>query len=201
MTKRVYISADYAEKDGDRDVVEVLTRWGSDNLHKVDFVDMAQVVSGSVSQNPDCRACDLKSEFNRQINASSVVIFVIGKNTAIRKAGSKCSFENRSEFPCKCTPYKGNRNGVQYCKYTNAKPAVNDIGNINNFSYLEHEFQEAIFKNKRIIILYNSLSKKEDWLPAYMRDYVELAVPFWIKNKYNERVGNYEYIKQALETD
>lgn len=34
-----------------------------------------------------------------------------------------------------------------------------------------------------------------------MRDYVELAVPFWIKNKYNERVGNYEYIKQALETD
>lgn len=107
MTKRVYISADYAEKDGDRDVVEVLTRWGSDNLHKVDFVDMAQVVSGSVSQNPDCRACDLKSEFNRQINASSVVIFVIGKNTAIRKAGSKCSFKTVVNFPVNVRHIKG----------------------------------------------------------------------------------------------
>ena len=73
MSKQVYISADYAEYDGDRDVVEELNKWGSDNLHKVDFIDMSKVASGSVSKDPDCRICDLKQEFNRQINASSAV--------------------------------------------------------------------------------------------------------------------------------
>ena len=43
MSKQVYISADYAEYDGDRDVVEELNKWGSDNLHKVDFIDMSKV--------------------------------------------------------------------------------------------------------------------------------------------------------------
>lgn len=35
------------EYDGDRDVVEELNKWGSDNLHKVDFIDMSKVASGS----------------------------------------------------------------------------------------------------------------------------------------------------------
>lgn len=86
MNKRVYISADYDEGSGDRNVVEELNKWGTDNYHKVDFVDMAKVVSGSVSENSDCRKCDLKSEFNSQINASSAVIFVIGDKTASRTA-------------------------------------------------------------------------------------------------------------------
>ena len=49
MSKQVYISADYDEDDGDRDVVDQLVAWGSDNKHKVDFIDMSQVSSGSVS--------------------------------------------------------------------------------------------------------------------------------------------------------
>lgn len=87
MSKQVYISADYSMYDGDRDVVEELNKWGSDNLHKVDFIDMSKVASGSVSKDPDCRICDLKREFNRQINASSAVIFVVGDKTALRTAG------------------------------------------------------------------------------------------------------------------
>lgn len=60
MSKRVYISADYSESNGDRAVVDELHKWGKDKLHKVDYVDTAEVVSGSVSENPDCRPCDLK---------------------------------------------------------------------------------------------------------------------------------------------
>ena len=75
MSKRVYISADYDLFEGDRDVVEELNKWGSDSLHKVDFIDMSKVSSGSVANSGDCRICDLKAEFNRQINASSAVIF------------------------------------------------------------------------------------------------------------------------------
>lgn len=78
MSKRVYISADYSESNGDRAVVDELHKWGKDKLHKVDYVDTAEVVSGSVSENPDCRPCDLKKEFNSQINVSSAVIIVIG---------------------------------------------------------------------------------------------------------------------------
>lgn len=90
MSKRVYISADYSENSGDRNVVETLNQWGQDNLHKIDFVDMSKIVSGSVSNNSDCRPCDLKKEFNRQINASSAVIIVIGDKTGSRTAGSNC---------------------------------------------------------------------------------------------------------------
>ncbi len=72
MSKQVYISADYDQKNGDKAVVEELVKWGSDNQHKVDFIDMSKVSSGSVANSDDCRICDLKAEFNRQINASSV---------------------------------------------------------------------------------------------------------------------------------
>lgn len=90
MSKKVYISADYDYDSGDRNVVDELNKWGTDNYHKVDFVDMAKVVSGSVSNNSDCCICDLKAEFNRQINASSAAIFVIGDKTGNRTAGSTC---------------------------------------------------------------------------------------------------------------
>ena len=59
------ISADYDQLYGDRNVVEELNKWGSDSLHKVDFIDMSKVSSGTVANGDDCRICDLKAEFNR----------------------------------------------------------------------------------------------------------------------------------------
>ena len=88
MSKQVYISADYDQSNGDQNVVDELNKWGSDSLHKVDFIDMSKVSSGSVANSDDCRICDLKAEFNRQINASSAVILVVGDMTASRTAGS-----------------------------------------------------------------------------------------------------------------
>lgn len=90
MSKQVYISADYDQSNGDQNVVDELNKWGSDSLHKVDFIDMSKVSSGSVANSDDCRICDLKAEFNRQINASSAVILVVGDMTASRTAGSGC---------------------------------------------------------------------------------------------------------------
>lgn len=101
MSKRVYISADYSQYNGDRDVVEELQKWGNDSLHKVDFIDMSSVAAGSVASDPDCRICDLKAEFNRQINASSAVIFVVGDKTRSRTAGQYCarvSWRHNTEF-------------------------------------------------------------------------------------------------------
>ena len=202
MSKRVYISADYAVENGDRDVVEELHKWGKDNLHKVDYVDTAEVVSGSVSNDPDCRPCDLKKEFNKQIKVSSAVIFIIGDKTASRSAGSVCRRHN-GEAGCECTPYKQNSKGTSTCKWdVVSTPGPNDdLGNINTFSYLKHEFLQAKRKGKPIIIVYNSLNKQPSWLPDYMKDYESEAYAFWTKNILGKKVGSYAYIKKALGYD
>lgn len=198
MSKRVYISADYSEVNGDLDVVEELSRWGNDNLHKVDFIDMSKVVSGSVSKDSDCRICDLKQEFNRQINASSAVIFVVGDKTALREAGNACRRAGNSQSSCTCTPYKQNTNGTKSCKVSSTPDENDDVEYINSYSYLEHEFKQAEKRSKKIIIVYNSLRKELDWLPPYMESYIEGAKPFWTNNSQGNKVGDYSYIKEVL---
>lgn len=199
MSKRVYISADYADGDGDREVVNELNRWGKDDLHKVDFVDMAKVVSGTVANDDDCRICDLKAEFNRQINASSVVIFVVGDKTANRTAGAACCRSYLGQVYCTCTPYKANRNGSKPCRVVSTNHSLNgDVGNINTYSYLQHEFEQAKKKNKEIIILYNSTRNETAWLPSYMKGYEDKAMPFWTYNSERKKVGDYAAIKLAL---
>ena len=200
MGKRVYISADYSESSGDRDVVDVLNRWGQDDYHKVDFVDMSKVASGSVSNDPDCRICDLKSEFNQQINASSAVIFIVGDKTKYRTAGSVCQRCKMEQYECYCTPYKQNTNGTRLCKVakTYVVGPTDDVGSVNSFSYLRHEFEQAKKKRKPIVILYNSTRCETTWLPTYMIDYGDIAKPFWVINAQGYKVGNYQYIKEVL---
>lgn len=199
MSKQVYISADYDYWNGDQEVVNELVKWGGDSLHKVDFIDMSKVASGSVVKDPDCRICDLKAEFNAQINASSAVIFVVGDKTASRTAGCGCERMNKEYWQCYCTPYKQNTNGTKPCKAISVT-YVNDgnCGNVNSYSYLRHEFEQAKKQNKVIIILYNSTRLESSWLPAYMKGYEHIAHPFWKINAYGMKVGDYYYVKEVL---
>lgn len=200
MSKQVYISADYDCLNGDYNVVDELNKWGNDNLHKVDFVDMSKVSSGSVANSDDCRICDLKAEFNHQINASSAVIFVVGDMTASRTAGSGCERMSKEKWQCTCTPYKQNTNGAKACKVSSVvKTGENDnYGNINGSSYLRHEFEQAKKKKKSIIIVYNSTRNESNWLPSYMSDYEYAAKPFWKIDDKEKKVGDYSYIKEEL---
>lgn len=200
MSKQVYISADYDLLDGDRNVVEELNKWGEDNLHKVDFIDMSKVSSGTVANSDDCRICDLKAEFNRQINASSAVIFVVGNQTGSRTAGSGCERMSKEQWQCYCTPYKQNANGIKECKICSVSTPgeKDDYGSINKCSYLRHEFEQAKKKNKTIIIVYNSTRKELNWLPSYMSGYEDDARPFWKFDDNGKKVGDYSYIKEAL---
>ena len=199
MSKQVYISADYSKDSGDRDVVEVRNKWGTDDHYKVDFIDMARVVSGSVSHDSDCRPCDLKAEFNRQINASSAVIFVVGDKTASRTAGSSCNRTRSIQATSSCTPYKQNTNGKKVCKVQSTENAgLNNVESINSYSYLRHEFEQAKKAGKNIIIVYNSLRKESTWLPSYMDGYEDIARPFWKNDTYRNKVGDYESLKKEL---
>ena len=200
MSKQVYISADYDQSNGDQNVVDELNKWGSDSLHKVDFIDMSKVSSGSVANSDDCRICDLKAEFNRQINASSAVILVVGDMTASRTAGSGCERVSKERWQCPCTPYQQNTNGEKECKVSSVStPGENDdCGNINKYSYLRHEFEQAKKKNKTMIIVYNSTRKETSWLPSYMDGYEENAKPFWKTDANGKKVGDYAYIKEVL---
>lgn len=200
MTKRVYISADYSEDDGDRVVVDMLNKWGSDNKHIVDFIDMAEVRSGSVSKELDCRPCDLKQEFNEQINSSSVVVFIVGDNTKYRMAGSSCTRESNNQRDSECTPYKQNRNGSVKCKIvaTCDVGESKNVGTVNSWSYLRHEFEQAKKQKKEIIIFYNSLRNESNWLPEYMEGYESKAKSFWKINEYGMKVGDYNSVKAVL---
>ena len=200
MSKQVYISADYDQSNGDQNVVDELNKWGSDSLHKVDFIDMSKVSSGSVANSDDCRICDLEAEFNRQINASSAVILVVGDMTASRTAGSGCERVSKEKWQCTCTPYQQNTNGEKECKVSSVStPGENDdCGNINKYSYLRHEFEQAKKKNKTMIIVYNSTRKETSWLPSYMDGYEENAKPFWKTDANGKKVGDYAYIKEVL---
>lgn len=200
MAKQVYISADYDKNTGDREVVEELKKWGEDNKHKTDFIDMSEVRSGSVSNDPDCRICELKNEFNHQINASSAVIFIVGNNTASRTAGNTCQRSYKEQWQCYCTTYKGNAQGSKPCNvYSLNKFGDNgDVNPVNTYSYLRHEFEQAKKKGKKIIIVYNSFYKQPSWLPSYMSGYENIAVPFWIRSFNGNKIGNYSTIKQAL---
>lgn len=194
------ISADYDQLYGDRNVVEELNKWGSDSLHKVDFIDMSKVSSGTVANGDDCRICDLKAEFNRQINASSAVIFVVGNQTGSRTAGSGCERMSKEQLQCYCTPYKQNANGIKLCKVPSVSTLGenDDYGNINKCSYLRHEFEQAKKKKNTIIIVYNSTCKESSWLPSYMNGYEDIARPFWKIDDNGNKVGDYAYIKEAL---
>ena len=200
MRKQVYISADYDRLNGDQDVVNELNKWGNDSLHKVDFIDMSKVSSGSVANGSDCRICDLKAEFNRQINASSAVLFVVGDMTGSRTAGSGFERATKGQGQCFCTPYKQNVNGIKTCKvFSTFTPSEDgDVGNINGYSYLRHEFEQAKKKKKTIIIVYNSTRKETNWLPSYMNGYENYAKPFWKYDDYGRKVGDYSYIKEVL---
>lgn len=203
MSKRIYISADYAYEDGDRVVADKLNKWGQDNVRNVDFVDMAKVVTGTVANDEDCRICDLKAEFNRQINASSAVVFVVGDKTAKRIAGSVCNRAKLEQEVCSCTPYKDNRTGCKPCRVNNTyNPSKDgDVGNINAYPYLKHEFEQAKKKNKVIVILYNSTRKEVSWLPSYMKGYEDCAMPFWTYNSKGVKDGDYHNIKHVLGFD
>lgn len=198
--KHVYISADYDWYDGDKEVVDVLNGWGKDNKHSVEFVDMSKVASGTVANDPDCRICDLKAEFNAQINASSAVIFVVGNKTASRTAGCACERCRKNQEDCQCTPYKANASGQKPCKVSSTctPGATDDVGSINSYSYLRHEFEQAKKKNKDIVIVYNSTRNENTWFPWYMKGYEDCAFPFWIYNDSGDRVGNYQRIKDVL---
>lgn len=200
MSRRIYISADYSESNGDRQVVQELKRWTKDNRYSLEFIDMAEVSSGSVSEDSDCRICDLKEEFNRQINSSSAVICIVGDQTANRTAGSACMRNKYEPYRCKCTPYKQNVNGLQPCnRFSVSNSNINnDINCVNDYSYLKHEFLQAQKKSKQIIVLYNSTRYEYCWLPSYLSDYVTKAFPFWVFDEKGNRIGNYSRIKSIL---
>lgn len=193
LKRRIYISADYDPISGDRQIIEKLYAWRDSGRHNIWFTDTAGVASGSVSQSPDCRICELKLEFNKQINSSSLVLFIVGDRTAARCAGKAC--RNPDGL---CTPYKGNTNGRQLCKYPYAQTdRSGNVGAINQYSYLEHEWRQAVQREKNIAIIFNSSRLENKWLPKYMTECTYMSLPFW-KYEFNEKKPNYENIKNLI---
>jgi hypothetical protein len=73
-----------------------------------------------------------------------------------------------------------------------------DVESVNPYSCLEHEFMQAEARGKSIIVVYSALNRRSDWLPSYMKDYRDVAQPFWVRGARGELRGNYDYVKRAL---
>lgn len=114
----------------------------------------------------------------------------------MRCAGNNCHRNNN--VLCLCTPYKQNNSGSKTCKVITTKGSKDFIGEINSYSYLEHEFKQSVIRKKKIIIFYNSTRNEINWLPKYMEEYKDFAVPFWIDNGNDAKSGNYQYLKEKL---
>jgi hypothetical protein len=136
-----YISTDDSREC---DVTAALKQWSTDNPHhQVDFIERSEVALRCTGE--------LKQELTRQIDASTVVVIVVGDS---------------EELP---------RN-----------------------EYLRHEFEQAKKCRKTILVFYDSLHKKAEWLPHYMKNYDMIARPFWLRDAGEEKMGDYAYIEQVL---
>lgn len=195
MSKRVFVSADWKEPfdshSWDKEVVDRIRRWKNDNRYGVDLI-CTDDVHNSVTQNIDCRRCDIKEECGRYIKSSNVVIFVVGDKTASKKAGAcdgiSCSpaYSSLSKRNCK------SNHSVQVYGW-------------KEMSYLEYEITTAIHEKKNIILVFNSVYKQENWIPTWyknlLKDSVEVkelcCVAFWKDKAHTQDC--YQDIKNYLQ--
>jgi len=179
MSKRVFVSADWKEPfdlhSWDKEVVDRIRKWKYDKRYGVDLI-CTDDVHNSVINNADCRRCDIKEECGRYIKCSSIVIFVVGDNTASKKAGA-CN-------GISCSPAYS---GLQKKDCKSCLP--NQIFDWEEMSYLEYEITTAFLEKKKIILVFNSVYKQESWIPAWYENYKvnELCrVAFWKDSKHTK---------------
>lgn len=163
MSKRVFVSADWKEPfdshSWDKEVVDRIRKWKNDNRYGVDII-CTDDVHKSVTENSDCRRCDIKEECRRYINSSSVVVFVVGDNTASKKAGACDSIS--------CSPaYSGQQKS--YCKYFLNENFANPFPGSREMSYLQYEITTAVLTGKSIVLVYNSVYRQESWIPSWYK--------------------------------
>ena len=170
MSKRVFVSADWKESfdkhSWDKEVVDRIRKWKNDSRYGVELI-CTDDVHNSVVSNKDCRRCDIKEECRKYIKSSSVVVFVVGDNTASKKAGACDSIS--------CSPaYSGQQKS--FCKHYSDINFANTFSGGREMSYLQYEITTAVIEKKSIILVFNSAYKQESWIPAWYKNLV---------NKYN----------------
>jgi len=158
MRTKVYVSADWKEPfdkhSSDKEVVNRIRQWGYDSRYGVD-ITCTDNVHNSVTNDDDCRRCDIKNECRSQILKSDIIVFVVGDKTATKNAG-----------PCDgryCSPaYSGEEK-----KYCNRNFLLDPIDTWKDMSYLEFEISTAVLFRKPILIVYNSVYHQESWIPSW----------------------------------
>lgn len=198
MSKRVFVSADWKKPfdshSWDKEVVDRIRKWKYDNRYGVELI-CTDDVHDSVVKNTDCRRCDIKEECGRYIKSSSIVIFVVGDNTASKKAGACDSML--------CSPaYSGQKKS--FCKYFFNKGFANPFSGGREMSYLQYEITTAVLKKKSIILVFNSVYKQESWIPAWYKNLVKnyyvnelCRVAFWKDSNHTQDC--YQDIKTYLQ--
>lgn len=195
MSKRVFVSADWKENESnptscDQEVVNRIYQWAKDNRRSIEIDCTDNVHNSVVDKNSSCCRCDIKKECKSHIEWSSVVIVVIGDNTAAKSAGT-CDGVS-------CSPYKSGQN-KKSCNKIIEQIFDTSIKDECRMSYVECEIKTALAKRKTIIVVYNSFYQKESWLPSYLKGKAKCYVPFWKKDINGNTQDCYQDIKGYLQ--
>ena len=194
ISRIIYISSDrkepYESHNWNREVTDRIREWSADSRYEADLI-CADEVYRSVIKNVNGRRCDIKRKCEDMIGKSDIVIFVVGDKTATDNAG-RCN--GRS-----CSPVY-NSSEKKFCTNSSARspfPAWKAM------SYPEFEINAAVRNKLPIILVYNSESKQEGWIPAW---YIKLCqvgqvneiarLPFWRDSEHTE--DRYQDIKAIL---
>ena len=198
MSKRVFVSADWKEPydthSWDKEVVDRIRKWREDARYGVD-ITCTDDVHKSVLDDDDCRRCEIKEECRNKIKLSSVVIFVVGDNTARKTAGGCDSIS--------CSPAYSGLN-KKFCKYYLNKNFAEPFAGGRKMSYLQYEITTAVEEKKSIILVYNAASKKDSWIPAWYNTLLKnnsgvkelCRIAFWKDSLHNKDC--YQDIKEYL---
>lgn len=198
MSKRVFVSADWKEPfvshSWDKEVVDRIRKWKNDSRYGIDII-CTDDVHKSVTDNLDCRRCDIKEECGKFINLSSIVIFVVGDNTASKTAGA-CN-------GISCSPAYSGQNKV-CCKYFFPDNFDKLFSKGWSMSYLQYEITTAVLAKKSIVLVYNSVYKQESWIPSWYKNLLKTysvkelcRMAFWKDKKHTKDC--YQDIKLYLQ--
>lgn len=198
MRKKVYVSADWKEPfdshSWDKEVVNRIRRWNEDSRYGVELI-CTDDVHNSVTKDFDCRRCEIKEECRKYISLSDVVVFVVGDNTASKKAGACDSMS--------CSPaYSGQPKSL--CKYFFNDKFANSFPRGREMSYLQYEITTAVLTRKSIVLVYNSVYKQDSWIPSWYNSLLKTynvnelcRVAFWKDSAHTQDC--YQDIKTYLQ--
>ena len=163
---RTYIAGDW---DGDKDLIDKLEQWNSDDDLALSFSNAHDLTQSRDSSLP----CSIKKSLAERLDGSKTFLLIVGKNTNLLKKGS-CQY---------CQNYR-----LYGCLKNNS---------LSMKSFVQYECEKALKDDLNIIVVYNFDSVKKLYCPDILKD-VGIHIRGYYKTENGNYYWNYREIRDAI---